>query len=213
MVGVAGMTLLAPQARADEFTDFDALYDALATCSSPFEATLTGDIDAPGGTLTVQNIVIESGPRLTIDDSASIGGAQNAKIGDITITGATVEATGGAYAAGIGGGNFSREGGKITIDSAKVTATAGNWASGIGGGARGDGDTISITESTVDVVGGYADSGIGGGGADGTAATVSIRAATVNITTGAFGSGIGAGYALTAGVGDGATVDIDAGAV
>ena len=49
----------------------------------------------------------------------------------------SIESPGGAYAAGIGGGN-NGAGGSINIYGGTISATAGLDAAGIGGGQNGD---------------------------------------------------------------------------
>ena len=87
--------------------------------------------------------------------------------GDVTISGGTVDATGGDYGAGIGGGylgdgkvNIS---GNATIENAKT----GSYGAGIGGGKGGDGDvTISGNAKIENATGSYGAAGIGGGAFD-----------------------------------------------
>ena len=52
-----------------------------------------------------------------------------------TTPGRSVTATGGDYAAGIGGGYYYGAGGEVTISGGTVTATGGDYAAGIGGGS------------------------------------------------------------------------------
>ena len=86
----------------------------------------------------------------------------------------SLNATGGIFGAGIGGGNGG-SGGTITINSGTVNATAVGSPSdnvggaGIGGGVGGAGGKITITGGTVIATGGGNGAGIGGrGGAGGT---------------------------------------------
>ncbi len=118
--------------------------------------------------LNYAGIQVLAGARLIITDSgtgtltaeggafgAGIGGGDGGTSGAISINGGTVTAIGGGYGAGIGGG-YSGDGGNITISgTANVTATGGNDGAGIGGGNEGSGGTITISgNATVKAFGG-----------------------------------------------------------
>ncbi|MDR2709831.1 MAG: hypothetical protein LBB65_00550 [Burkholderiales bacterium] len=140
-----------------------------------------------------------------IGGSAGIGGSGS--MGDVTINGGTISATGGAYGAGIGGGCFSAWGGAgplvpfyatIAITGGHVTATGGQEGAGIGGKDC----VVKISGGAVDAYGGQYGAGIGGDGRAGdlTAAglgsaggTIIITGGTVNATGGKYGAGIGGG--------------------
>ncbi|AEF82533.1 beta strand repeat-containing protein [Leadbettera azotonutricia] len=87
-----------------------------------------------------------------------------------------LEAAGGQYGAGIGGGNGDN-GGTITIAGGTVTATGGGAGAGIGGGYNGNGGTISINGGMI-TTGRYGGTGIGGGynGSPGTITSLSGNA-------------------------------------
>ena len=94
---------------------------------------------------------------------AGIGGGYGDDSDHITITGGTVNATGGAWGAGIGGG-YGGVGDHITISGGAVTAIGGRvGGAGIGGGYSGNGDHITITGGKVTAEGGNSGAGIGGG--------------------------------------------------
>ena len=145
-------------------------------------------------------------------------------------------ATGGKYAAGIGGNN-KNESGTITIHGGQITAYGTDGAAGIGGGSQGAGvrqpstaDTsphparhlrrghrrrllpcgaITINGGTVMAQGGRLSAGIGGGYYhSGPAGTVAINGGTVTATGGNSGAGIGGGSSS-----QGGTVNISGGAV
>ena len=86
----------------------------------------------------------------------------------ITITrapgddGASLTATGGANAAGIGGGQYGGAG-AITIAGGRVSATGGTYGAGIGGGHEGAGGAVMIAGGTVAAQGGYGGADIGPG--------------------------------------------------
>ena len=106
--------------------------------------------------------------------AAGIGGGDKANGSNITINGGTVTANGGEFAAGIGGG-YSDEGFNITINGGNVTATGINGGAGIGGGTFGSGFNITINGGTVTANGEKDAACIGGGhNADGS----NIRVAT-----------------------------------
>ena len=71
-------------------------------------------------------------------------------------------ATGGEWAAGVGGG-FNGDGSDIAISGGTVTATGGSEGAGIGGGVVGDGRNIAISGGTVMAYGGDFATAIGGG--------------------------------------------------
>ena len=110
----------------------------------------------------------------------------NQKAGSLT-------ATGGNWAAGIGGG-YLGNGKNITIKGGTVNAAGGdNGGAGIGGGDYGSGEDITITGGTVNAAGGNGGSGIGGGDY-GSGEDITIKGGTVNAAGGYGGAGIGGGY-------------------
>ena len=110
----------------------------------------------------------------------------NQKAGSLT-------ATGGNWAAGIGGG-YLGNGKNITIKGGTVNAAGGdNGGAGIGGGDYGSGEDITITGGTVNAAGGLDGAGIGGGW-KGSGKNITITGGTVNAAGGNGGSGIGGGY-------------------
>ena len=80
----------------------------------------------------------------------------------INITDSTVEARGGNYAAGVGGGDDG-DVDSITIRNSDVRGYAGKDAAGIGGGEGGDGGNIRIYDSSILADGRGCGSGIGNG--------------------------------------------------
>ena len=133
----------------------------------------------------------------------------NQKAGSLT-------ATGGNWAAGIGGG-WKGSGKNITITGGTVNAAGGNGGSGIGGGDYGSGEDITIKGGTVNAAGGYGGAGIGGG-YEGSGSNVTVSgAAQVTAITGkpdwvGAGATIGSGGNETGGQpvdGDELQADID----
>lgn len=137
---------------------------------------------------------------------AGIGGRDNETSGNINIHGTTIEAKGGSYGAGIGGGD---EGKKpdyktaIKIYAGNITATGGSEAAGIGGneqpGARTYiyGGNITATSKKLGAgIGGESGAGIGAGedGGDLREAKdggVNILGGNVTAKGGKNGAGIG----------------------
>ena len=125
--------------------------------------------------------------------AAGIGGVGNGK--NITINGGTVNATGTDGGAGIGGGSRS-SGEAITINGGTVTAKGRLGGAGIGGGEQGNGEDITITDGTVNAAGGVSGAGIGGG-VNGIGSKVTVSgAAQVTAIAGKSGNGYGAGATI-----------------
>ena len=162
-------------------------------------------------------ILLESGADATIALSGTNilkAGRYRAGIGatdaTLTIDGVgSLEATGGYFGAGIGGGDAGDggDGGNVTIKGGTVTAIGGSWGAGIGGGSVGAGDTVTISGGTVEAFGGLGGAGIGGGG-EGAGGTVTIKGGNVTAKGGRNGASIGGGDG-----GNGGTVTISGGSV
>jgi hypothetical protein len=133
--------------------------------------------------------------------SPGIIGERFLSCGDITINGGRITATGGGFAAGIGGGSDGY-GGNITINNGIITATGGDYAAGIGGGYKSSGGKVIINGGTVIATGGSNGAGIGGG-AEGYYGEIIINdnAASINASGSFGGEDIGNGK-----FGEGATV-------
>ena len=150
------------------------------------------------GTLTLKDDNKDGSLKATGGaNGAGIGGSMNNGTNKITIKGGTVEAKGGLYAAGIGGGIGGGSGGggggggeDITIKGGRVTATGGDYGAGIGGGSGGSGKNITINGGTVTAAGGDYGAGIGGG-IIGSGENITITGGEVKATGGANGAGIG----------------------
>ena len=87
-------------------------------------------------------------------------------MGTLVIHGGVITATGGNYAAGIGGGEDRgiQPNGSVTIYGGTVTATGGDHGAGIGGGyGGGQGGSVTIYGGKVVATGGEYGAGIGGG--------------------------------------------------
>ncbi|MFA7412699.1 MAG: carbohydrate-binding domain-containing protein, partial [Tissierellaceae bacterium] len=80
---------------------------------------------------------------------AGIGGGYRGSGGNISISGGNIEAIGGHSGAGIGGGS-ERSGGIITISGGHIEAIGGHYGAGIGGGNEGNGGSITITDGHIE---------------------------------------------------------------
>ena len=124
--------------------------------------------------------------------SAGIGGGYHSSASDITITGGTITARGASGGAGIGGGNQG-SGNNITISGGKVTANGGGEGSaGIGGGYWASGSNITISGGEVEATGGTLGAGIGGG-RNCAGSNIEISGGNVTAKGGVGGAGIGGG--------------------
>ena len=137
---------------------------------------LEGTNKVKGGYEDYPGISVPENKTLTINGSGSLeavsngygagigGGIQSSPCGNITISGGTVTANGGDYAAGIGTGYYCSCG-NITISGGTVTANGGNRGAGagIGSGYYSSCGDITISGSTVTANGGYGAAGIGSG--------------------------------------------------
>ena len=134
--------------------------------------------------------------------SAGIGGKNETGYGAIYIHSGRVQATGGSFGAGIGGGLDAANGsGLVTIYGGFVTAQGGEYGAGIGGGANGDdepyyGDPgrIVIYGGTVNATGGLTSAGIGSGRFAKNRGSIEIHGGSVTAQGGNNGAGIGGGF-------------------
>lgn len=175
--------------------------------SGPHRAGLEKNTSTSTGTLTLKDDNQEAGSLTATggDWGAGIGNgghycnSDNRSGENITITGGTVNATGGWGGAGIGGGGGGGAGGNgknITIIGGTVTAGGGYRGAGIGGGISGSGEDITITGGTVNADGGDNGAGIGGG-ATGSGSNVTVSgAAQVTATAGKSNGYYGAGATI-----------------
>ena len=110
----------------------------------------------------------------------------------------SLTATGGQFAAGIGGGNANA--GQVTITGGNITATGGYGSAGIGGGYgqispnpnAGDGD-VTISGGTIKASGGTFGAGIGGGYIGDAHVTITGDATVEEVQGGEGAAGIGSG--------------------
>ena len=146
------------------------------------------------------NVEIELDGNNELKSGASKAGLEKTSTGKLTLKddnneAGSLTATGGASAAGIGGG-FQGKGENITITGGTVTAAGGFGNAGIGGGNGSDGENITITGGSVTATGGEFAAGIGGSNG-GSGNNITIKGGTVTATGGGYrgnsGAGIGGG--------------------
>lgn len=199
--------------------------DADITLADGSENKVTGGSGAAG-------VEVEAGDSVTIRgegsleangglNGAGIGSGEREHAGDITIEGGTINANGGGYiqgngggGAGIGGGN-NGHGGNIIIKNGDVTATGQGGGAGIGGGSNGynastgNGATVTVNDGKVNATGGNQGAGIGGGFQR--TGDVTINGGDVTAQGGSTGgAGIGGGLY---GWGDANTITITGGKI
>ena len=128
------------------------------------------------------------------ENGPGIGSVKDTMGGSLVINGGRIEAKGGKYAAGIGGGRGEKSGfGTITINNGFVHARGGDYASGIGRGQRNNGfGAITINGGEVGAFGGDNGPGIGGSEDRGTP-DVTINGGTVIAQAKKNAAGIGGG--------------------
>ncbi len=185
------------------------------------EVTLGGvDIDCDGTYLAAVytdgagDVVIELDGVNTLRSGESRAGLEKDNDGTLTINDAdndgVLNATGGLFGAGIGGGDsdyYNGDGSGIIINGGTVNATGGYDGAGIGGGWNGSGSDITVNGGTVNAAGGTYGAGIGGGW-NGFGSDITVNGGTVNALGGKFGAGIGGGYC-----GDGSDISVNGGTV
>ena len=159
------------------------------------------------------NIELDGTNKVVSGDNHA--GLEKNNNGNLTITDSnkdpgSLDATGGDYGAGIGGG-YGGAGSKITIENGKVTANGGSCGAGIGGGFQGEGTDIKVSGGEVKATGSIGGAGIGGG-SYGFGSRITVEKGEVTAKGGDNdrddGAGIGGGY-----MGYGSTINIENGTV
>ena len=146
------------------------------------------------------NVEIELDGNNELKSGASKAGLEKTSTGKLTLKddnneAGSLTATGGASAAGIGGG-FQGKGENITITGGTVNATGNEDGAGIGGGSSGSGENITINGGEVTASGGdnWDDCGAGIGGGNGSdGENITINGGSVTATGGSYAAGIGGG--------------------
>ena len=137
--------------------------------------------------------------RAGLEHNQTVDSEGNVTSGKLTIQdkdkNGSLTATGGEFAAGIGGG--SANAGQVTITGGTITAT-GEEGAGIGGGQGNMGSNagnadIEISGGTIEATGGRLSAGIGGGTWGDANIKITGDAVIKNATGGDFGAGIGGG--------------------
>ena len=188
----AGKAALSVQGSGDVEIELDGKNELK---SGYYRAGLEKNNSTSAGTLTLKDDNQKAGSLTATGGNwaAGIGGGYLGNGKNITIKGGTVNAAGGDNGgAGIGGGDYG-SGEDITITGGTVNAAGGLDGAGIGGGWKGSGKNITITGGTVNAAGGNGGSGIGGGDY-GSGEDITIKGGTVNAAGGYGGAGIGGGY-------------------
>lgn len=227
--GFVNVTQTSPTiiSQSDSETPTQNTISISATGGATAEVTLDGvNIDESGtgnnyngeGAVTAvsvspdedSTVIIELDGENTVKSGRGHAGVENNDsnlvIQDENKVSGSLDATGGAYAAGIGGG-YAEDGSNITINSGTVNASGGASGAGIGGGALGNGTNITINGGTVIAKGGDWGSGIGGG-AYAAGKDIIINDGNVTATGASLGAGIGGGRD-----GDGSDIVINGGVV
>ena len=170
-----------------------------------------GTVTILGGDITAVGMHTDSDEN--VGGGAGIGGggcgdstsSPGGNGGTVVIDGGTVHATGGACAAGIGGGAAWSSGGNagsIAIKSGTVMATGTLGGAGIGGGWHGGGGSITISGGDVTangsgdehpMFGECGGAGIGGGTQATDAGDIVITGGTIRANGGDNAAGIGQG--------------------
>ena len=138
--------------------------------------------------------------RAGLEHNQTVDSKGNVTSGKLTIqddkdNAGSLTATGGEFAAGIGGGNANA--GQVTITGGNITAIGGDCGAGIGGGygnstIAGNAD-IEISGGTINATGGEYSAGIGGSYYGDATIKITGDAVIKNATGGYFGAGIGGG--------------------
>ncbi len=223
--GFVNVTQTSPTiiSQSDSETPTQNTISISATGGATAEVTLDGvNIDESGtgnnyngeGAVTAvsvspdedSTVIIELDGENTVKSGRGHAGVENNDsnlvIQDENKVSGSLDATGGAYAAGIGGGRDG-DGSDIVINGGVVTANGGSDAAGIGGGMRANGKNITITGGTVNATGGEYGAGIGGGTlANGSGIRISGGEVTVMGGTSAASIGGGSDYGVAYKSGD-----------
>ena len=209
--GFVNVTQTSPTiiSQSDSETPTQNTISISATGGATAEVTLDGvNIDESGtgnnyngeGAVTAvsvspdedSTVIIELDGENTVKSGRGHAGVENNDsnlvIQDENKVSGSLDATGGAYAAGIGGG-YAKDGSNITINSGTVNASCGAESAGIGGGRNGNGTNITINGGKVTATG-QAGAGIGGG-LKGKGDNITITDGHVTATGGSFSAGIG----------------------
>ncbi len=177
------------------------LADGSTNTVQGFDGHYPGIIVAEGKTLTIKGGTLGTGKLIASSHypspysySAGIGGGDEVNCGNITISGGTIIANGGAQGAGIGGGGKGACG-NITISGGNITSKCMGMCAGIGGGnyASASCGNITISGGEISAEGGSDGAGIGGGDY-GSCGNITISGGNITSYSNLSGAGIGGGY-------------------
>lgn len=186
----------------------------LTTATGGHEGAGVGGGDlGPGGNVTVSGDPDPTtAPTVLVAQGgfggSGIGGGGISNGGSLSVTGGAVQATGGANAAGVGGGDSSGSGGTVSVTGGALVAAGGSSGAGIGGGSNGSGGAlITASPGAVSAAdGGGGASAVGAGGAGGAFGTLSNgggltipSGATLRIPAGATATNTSTGSILDKG--------------
>ena len=168
LLAVASFSALALQAASTSYINSSGVSDT-ADCTAITSSTTTLETGwyVVEGTVTISstvtvngnvNLILADGAKLTVSVSESYKAGilvanDGTTVNKLTIwcqscgTGELV-ASGGFFAAGIGGDYTTTDCGAVTIYGGSITAT-GNYGAGIGGGTGGAGGDVAINGGTV----------------------------------------------------------------
>ena len=208
-IDVSGMDNTAAFQIADNSTGNVTITLAEGTTNTLKSGSNCAGLHKNGNTDNIGKLTMQGTGTLNANGGkygAGIGGGISGSGSNITISGGTVTANGGKYGAGIGGG-LSGSGSNITISGSTVTANGGKYGAGIGGGISGSGSNITISGGTVTANGGKYGAGIGGGDS-GSGLNITISGGIVTANGGEYGAGIGGGFG-----GSGSNITISGGSV
>ena len=144
-----------------------------------------------GGSLIIQDETDAAGSLTATggDFAAGIGGAYGGNAGDLVITGGDITAKPGQNSAAIGSG-YKGTAGDITITGGTIDAQSGSFSTGIGSACRGEVGDITIEGGTITAESGQNNAGIGSG-YYGIAGEITINGGSVKAEASEYGAGIG----------------------
>ena len=161
------------------YAQSDGTGSLIANASTNQQAGIGGNSSESCGTITIHGGEITAtcsgGSGSGIGAGGNPTGNNNmfTNNGRVNIYGGTITATGGDWAAGIGGGKYGTSG-TINITGGTITATGGANSAGIGGGHDASANTITITGGTIYAKGSNGQAIGKGSGSSTTAGTLTL---------------------------------------
>ena len=196
--------------KTDYCTSYNPVTDSTTSLSGWRVVEGTIKIDHAVTVSGSANLLLKDGCELTVDGGIRVesGSSLNIYAQSVGRDTGRLNAYGGAYEAGIGGGR-GQNCGTVAIHGGKVNAVSGYTGAGIGGGGpedstwrAGNGGTVTIYGGVVNAVGHDGGAGIGGGGGyppypysvGGSGGALRIYGGSVVATADKTGIAVGAGY-------------------